>query len=175
MQGSGMGEGGGGAPGRVARRGALCELRVDGMWHADGARVGDAQQCVLRVYGGGGREQGTRAGTRKRHSVCVCYGSTGVLRGYGDEARHTCEDVRTTGHRRAGSHAQPPCVVLTGYEDAAHEHGTRAGRASDASGVPRSDHTQSRVVHASRTRAMFVCRVSVVARQHTKQVPTRPA
>eukprot|EP00966_Prymnesium_polylepis_P144343 3332956-Prymnesium_polylepis.1 len=27
--------------------------------------------------------------------------------------------------------------VLTGYEDAAHEHGKRARRANDASGVPR--------------------------------------
>eukprot|EP00966_Prymnesium_polylepis_P187997 4357993-Prymnesium_polylepis.1 len=47
MQGPGMGEGGGGAPrarvcvtGRrdVARGRGVCVLRVDGTWHADGAR-----------------------------------------------------------------------------------------------------------------------------------------
>eukprot|EP00966_Prymnesium_polylepis_P251535 5815470-Prymnesium_polylepis.1 len=84
------------------------------------------------------REHGTRARTRERHGAggptranrfsasgvrvscqwapkregCVC-----VLRVYGDGGRHVC--------------------VLTGYEDAAHEHGTRAGRANDASGVAR--------------------------------------
>eukprot|EP00966_Prymnesium_polylepis_P223020 5158555-Prymnesium_polylepis.2 len=45
------------------------------------------------------------------------------------------------------------CVcVLTGYEDAAHEHGTRARRADDASGVPLRGHAPSRRQHGPRVR-----------------------
>ena len=42
--------------------------------------------------------------------------------------------------------------MLTGYEDAAHEHGTRAGRANDASGVPRKGQAPSRRRHGPRVR-----------------------
>eukprot|EP00966_Prymnesium_polylepis_P305939 7070058-Prymnesium_polylepis.1 len=50
------------------------------------------------------------------------------------------------------AHAWPPrgarACVLTGYEDAAHEHGTRARRANNASGVPRRGRAPSRRQHS---------------------------
>jgi len=68
----------------------MCVLRVDGTWHADGARVGDAQQT--------------------RQCVCVCYGPTGrgtrtcVLTGYGDEAREHGTRARTRERREGATH-----------------------------------------------------------------------
>ena len=59
-----------------------------------------------------------------------------------------------------------PRCVLTGYEDAAHEHGTRAGRANDASGVPRKGQAPSRRRHGPR---VCVCTV-----RHAREFETPP-
>jgi len=86
-----------GTTGRGTRTGHVCML-------CECVCLSDV--CVLRVYGGGGREQGTRAGTRKRR-------------------KHRCHVLFTASHagaHRCATSGRPRSRAAARHAPSAHGH-----------------------------------------------------